>query len=375
MNLIILKNNLKYGLDVISRAIGSGTNQLPIINNVLIKAADNKISLSATNLEVGMSLGIMGKINESGALTVPYAIFSGIVNNLSSERINLESAGSNLIVKTDNYEATIQGISESEFPIIPKLKNNSSISINKIALKDALSKTIVAAGRNDMRPEINGALFVVEPSIIKVVATDSFRLAESKIEKSQFKIKEASGLKIILPLKTAEIVSKTIKDGGEEDVLIGIDEAQIAFRADGLEIISRLIDGKFPDYEAIIPKEALTEVTLNREEFGNALKLASSFAAKAKDVRITSPGKNAIEIYSSDASLGENKYLIPAKISGSEIEIVFNLSYLLDGVRTESSEEIYLGFNGGSRPTTIKTPKSNSHVYIIMPVKSAATRE
>ena len=370
MNLVILKNNLKNGLDTISRAIGGGVGQLPIINNVLIKTIDNKIFLSATNLEVGMTLGVMGKVNEPGALTVPYAIFSGIVNNLSSERISLESAGNNLVVKTDNYEATIQGISETEFPIIPKLKNNNSIVINKAALKDALLKTLVAAGRNDLRPEINGVLLIIDSATIKVVATDSFRLAESKIEKNQFKTKDADGTRIILPLKTAEIVSKSMKDGGEEDVNIGIDESQVVFVADGLEIVSRLIGGKFPDYEAIIPKEALTEVILNREEFINALKLASSFAAKAKDVKITSSTKNVIEIYSSDSSLGENKYLIPAKISGSEIEIVFNLSYLLDGARTENSEEVFLGFNGGSRPTTIKTPKSNSYVYIIMPVKS-----
>lgn len=370
MNLVILKNNLKNGLDIISRAVGSGAGSLPILSNVLIKTLDNKIFLSATNLEVGMISSVMGKVNESGSITVPYAVFSGIVNNISSERINLEEKNGALIIKTDNYEATIQGVSESEFPIIPKLKNNNSITINKIALKDALSKTILAAGRNDMRPEINGVLLIVDPAIIKVVSTDSFRLAEAKIEQSQFKLKDAQGLKIILPLKTADIVLKSIKDGGEEDVVIGVDETQVVFRADGMEIVSRLIDGKFPDYEAIIPKEALTEVVLSREDFGNALKLANSFSTKAKDVKISNSGKTAMEIYSSDAALGENKSLISAKISGSDFEIVFNLAYLQDGVRSEGSQEIYLGFNGPTRPTIIKTPKNSSSIYILMPVKA-----
>jgi len=375
MKLVILKNNLKNGLDTIGRAVGSSTGTLPIIGNVLIKTVDNKILLSATNLEVGMIFGVMGKINEAGGITVPYTVFSGVINNLVSERINLESNDKSLVIKTDNYEATIQGISENEFPIIPKLKSDKSLTINKIALKDALSKTTIAAGRNDLRPEINGVLLIIEPKIIKVVATDSFRLSESKIEKNQFKTKGVESAKIIIPLKTAEIVAKSLKDGGEEDVYIGLDENQAVFRSDGLEIVSRLIDGKFPDYEAIIPQEALTEAILSREELGNALKLANSFAAKIKDVKITTAGKTAIEIYSSDTSLGENKCLIPAKINGSEAEIVFNLSYLLDGVKIENSEDVYLGLNGPSRPAIIKTPKSNSHVYIIMPVKSATAGE
>lgn len=370
MKLVILRNNLKGGLDMVSRAVGNNAN-LPIVSNVLIKTSENKVKISATNLEVGITASVSGKIIEDGSLTVPFDVLSSIVNNISSERINLEVKNNNLIITTDNYEASIQGIAESEFPIIPKLKNEKDyIEVSREEMADGLSKVILAAGFSDLRPEINGTLMVVESNVLRLVATDSFRLAEAKITRG-FKNHLPEGVKVIVPLKSADILHKLSADkAGGDSVSVFFENNQIMFRSEGVEVISRVIDGKFPDYEAIIPKSLSSEVVVSREELQNALKLAGSFASRIKDVKLRGKEGKVVEVYSSDSALGENKYLIPGKISGSNFEVTFNLRYFMDGVKAESTEQIYLGINEDSRPAVIKSPSNQSYFYILMPVKA-----
>lgn len=370
MKLIILKNNLKKGLEFVSKAIGNNAN-LPIISNVLIKTAENKIKIIATNLEIAVVATITGKVIEDGSLSVPYDVLLNIVNNLSSERISLEVKNNNLAVNADNYDALIQGISESEYPIIPKIKDEKEfVEVNASVLGESLAKVSIAAGANELRPEINGVLMVIESSAIKLVATDSFRLAEAKLSEGQFKNHLSEGFKVIIPLKTAEILSKLAKESDDKPISIYFENNQILARTEGVEMISRLIDGKFPDYEAIIPKSLGAEAVISREELTNALKLANSFAQRVKDVKLRSKDKKVLEVYSSDNSLGENKYLIPAKITGNTFETTFNLKYLLDGVRAEDNDQIFLGINEDNKPALIKTPNSNSYFYILMPVKA-----
>lgn len=370
MKLIILKNNLKLGLDSVGRAVGSNAN-LPIISNVLIKTSENKVKIIATNLEIAVVSTVSGKVIEEGSVSVPYDVLINIVNNLTSERINLEVKNNNLVINTDNYEALVQGIAESEYPIIPKIKDEKQyIEIESADFQEALSKVIIAVGTNELRPEINGVLLVVESAVIKLAATDSFRLAEAKVGEGRFKNHLSEGFKIIIPLKTAEILSKFQKEGKGSKLSIYFESNQILVRSEGIEIISRLIDGKFPDYEAIIPKAIENEAVISRSELINALKLANSFAYRVKDVKLKSEDKKILEIYSSDNSLGENKYLIPGKISGDGFQTTFNLKYLLDGVKAEDSESIYLGLNEDNRPAVIKTPNSTSYFYILMPVKA-----
>ncbi len=370
MKIVILRNNLKNGLDMVSRAVGVNSN-LPIISNVLIKTSENKVKILATNLEVGITAVVSAKVIEDGGVTIPHAVLLSIVNNISSERINLEVKNNNLIIETDNYEASIQGIAESEFPIIPKLKDEKNyVEIGREELAESLSKVIIAAGFSDLRPEINGVLMVAESGAIKLVATDSFRLAEAKITRG-FKNHLAEGVKAIIPLKTADILLKLAGDKmGGESVSVYLENNQLLVRSEGVEVISRLIDGKFPDYEAIIPKTLNTEATLSREELVNALKLASSFASRVKDVKLRVKEGKVIEVYSSDTALGENKYLIPAKINGSAFEATFNLRYLTEGVKAEESDQVFLGVNEDNRPAVLKTPNNQNYFYILMPVKA-----
>jgi len=367
MKLVVLRNNLKTGLDTVGRAVGANLN-LPILGNILVKAESNQIRFSATNLEMAITKTIYGKIIEDGVTTVPYSVLSNIISNLVSERVNIETKHNNLLITTDSYEATLQSTPDNEFPIIPKLKESKElIKLNSTTLKDAINKVIVAAGISDLRPEISGVLLIGEQSVIKLVATDSFRLAEARIVKNQFTNTFEQGVKAIIPLKTTQEALRVIKD--DEEVTIRIDNGQILFQTSDTEVVSRLIDGKFPDYEAIVPKSVDTEILVGRDEFAGAVKLTGSFTSKVSDVRIKIKDKKAVEIYSSDISLGENNYLIPAKITGEPMELAFNWRYLLDGTKTVAGKQIILGLNNNNKPALIKSPGDTSCFYVLMPIR------
>lgn len=369
MKIIILKSNLKNGLSSVERAV-TESNKLPILKNVLLKTTDGRIKLSTTNLELGINRLISGKIIENGSITVPFNTFYSIVNNSDNERINLEVKNNTLIFKTDNYEAKIQGVGEDEFPIIPKIeKENQYLEISSVVLKDALSKVISAAQFSEVRPEISGVLFDFQITSFKLVATDSFRLAEKTLYDNNYKNNFNRGFKAIIPLKTIQEVIRIFNN--DQNVKIHIDPTQVLFKSEDLELISRLIDGEYPDYEQIIPKEVEVEITTDQEYLVNALKLVSNFSGRINDVKIKiKKDRNNLEIYSANQYLGENNYLVPAKIKGEGFEeVAFNWRFLLDGLKAVNSKNLIFGLTNESKPAILKSPDDSSYFYILMPIK------
>ncbi|MEK7496222.1 MAG: DNA polymerase III subunit beta [Patescibacteria group bacterium] len=372
MEVIILKNHLKYGLEALNRIGGEkdGT-ALLILKNFLIETIDNKIKLIMTNLELAVTVFIPGKVIKNGDLTIPFNIFNSIINNLQSERINLENKENKLIIKTDNYQAKIQGIKKEEFPIIPKIdKNQPKLEINASIFKKALLFLISAAQISETKPELSGILFSFQPNLLKLAATDSFRLAEKTITNTQFKSNIDKEFKTTIPLKTVQEIIRIFKED-EDQINIYFDQNQIFLKTENLEIVSRLINGNFPDYQQIIPENFETEIILEKEQLINALKLTGAFTDRLNEIKtIIKEGAKNIEIQSSNQAIGENKYLIPAKINGQSLEIVFNWRFLLDGIRGLDSENVFIGFNGDNKPALLKSPGDASHFYILMPIKS-----
>ncbi|MDP2696232.1 MAG: DNA polymerase III subunit beta [bacterium] len=370
MKLIVLKTNLKEGLSAVEKAIGDGSAKLPILKNVLLKAQGNKIKLTTTNLELGIEKIVSAKIIKDGGITIPLSTFHNLVSNSDNEKINLEVKDDNLTFKTDNYEAKIQGIKEEEFPIMPKIDNKDSfIEIKSEIFKEYLNRVVNAAQVSEIRPEISGVLLDFQITLLKLAATDSFRLAEATIIDKYFKSNFKQGFKITIPLKTVQEVLRIFPD--DQYIKIGIDPNQILFASDGLELISRLIDGNYPDYDQIIPQDFDTELNIKKDSLVGAIKLVSNFSGKINDIklRFADDSKN-LEIYSANSQLGENNYFIPAKMTGVGFEDVsFNWRYLLDGLKTTNSENVIFGLNGDNRPAIIKSTSDNSYFYILMPIK------
>jgi DNA polymerase-3 subunit beta len=368
MNLVIIKNNLKNCLNVVERASGDNTN-LPILKNVLIQAAGGNIKITATNLEIAATAILPGKIIDAGSVTVPIAAFRDLITNLQSERVALESRKAKLTIKTDNYTATIQGLPSEDFPIIPKIQNqNNFIELKADAFKSALEKVVVSAQFSELRPELNSVLFNFSIDEIKLAATDSFRLSEAIIPKSQFSTNHENNFKLLIPLKTSQELAKTLNNNST--LKIQNDQNQILFETEEFQLISRLIDGSFPEYSAIVPKEFDTTAIVNREELLNALRLTSIFSSKVNEVRIkiSENKKGTLEVFSVDQSLGENNYILPAKIDGNPQEISFNWRYLADGLKAIDAENVFWGVNKENKPALLRAPGDMSYFYVLMPI-------
>jgi len=351
----------------VSRGVGITAN-LPVLGTVLIEARNNQIKLSTTNLELAITKVAFGKIIEEGEIAVSFSTLFGIVNNISSERVNLEVKNTNLIIKTDNYEARIQGLDTKDFPIIPTIKDKTEhLELQGGLIKGALQKTTMAVEVSDLRPEIGGVLLAVEPSGAKVVGTDSFRLAEASLSGKQVKNTFSRGFMITIPLRAAQELSRILED--KENVLVYTDETQVLFQTESLSMVSRLVEGKFPDYKAIIPKEIESSVVVDREELINGLKLTSSFSGRNSEVTLRTKDKKTLEVFSSDSSIGENRFLLPVKFDGPDMEVIFNWQFLLDGIKTGQSKDVILGLNGEEHPAVIKSPEDTGYFYILMPIK------
>src|SRR3989344_1469806 len=372
MKLIILKNHLVDGLFSLERSVSENPN-LPILKNFLIKTEDNKILFSATNLEIAVTSIVPGKIIESGETTAPFSITNNIVKNLVAERVSVELKNNKLIISTENYEALLQSQETKDFPIIPDVRNkNSFFEIDIELLKEGLSSVVVATQHSDIRPEISGVFLSLSRNDgLVLVATDSFRLSKKTINLESFETKMLEETSAIIPLKTAAEVLRIFKKE-EGKIKAFIEPNQIVFETTSAKLTSHLIDGKFPEYETVIPKNTPTEIIVEREEFINAVKLVSSFSGRINDLNLkVADNKKSLEIGSASSSLGENKYTVPARVKGEKISIVFNWKYLLDGLRVyRKSPEIILGVTSSDRPAVVKSLNEPTLVYVVMPLKA-----
>lgn len=371
MKAVVIKNNLKEGLGVVERASGENLN-LPILKHALLEVMDANIRLTATNLEIAISCFVSSKAIDKGRVSVPVGMFVNLINNLESERINLEKSGSQLIVRTDNYEAVVQTLPIDDFPIIPKVKNDREyLEVEVGIFRDGLAQVLAAGQFSELRPELNSVLFDFNLDALKLVTTDSFRLAEKTIAGSQLKTNYGENFKFLVPLKTCQELLRVLK---EDQVLrIYHDHNQVLFKTDQIEFISRLVDGNFPDYGAIIPQKYDGEVVLDREKLINALKLSGVFSGRAGEVKMrVLDDKKVMEIYSASQEVGENKYFLPVKATKSFREVVFNWRYLVDGLRALKTEQVFLGVNEEEKkPTLMRSPNEASYFYIVMPILRA----
>lgn len=367
MKFIAIRSNIKDAVSVVEKAIGENTN-LPILKNILIEAENNTITFTATNLEVAITHRVAGKVIEDGRITVPLALFSSLIGNITSDRLNFEKKENNLEVATDNYSAVINGMSPEDFPLTPKIKNTENyIEIKSAFLKEAVQQVTVASQYSDLRPELNSVLFNFSLENLVLASTDGFRLAEKSIPSNIFITKKKEPFKILIPLRTALEVARIMRD--DEVVRIYQDENQALFKTDQTELISRLVEGAFPDYSAIVPREFAAEIVVDRDEFMGALKLAGVFGQKNSEVKIKiHANKKAIEISSADQALGENNNVLSAKIKGDIPEVFFNWRYLSDPLKSIKAEEVFLGLQEDAGPALVRAVSDQSYFYVLRPI-------
>lgn len=363
MKFICLQENLKNALSVVERSVGQNST-LPILSNIFLSVENSQLKISATNLETAVIVWIPSKTEKGGEICVPAKMLSGFVNNLGNGKIEAVLNNENILnIKKDNYKADIVTVDAKNFPIIPKIKSIKKIRLSQKELKKGLGKVLNCVAISDLKPEITGIYFNFKKDGLKVAATDSFRLAEKNINTEGM-----TGNNFILPSKTSQELSRLLKDS-DEDVFLFIDDNQIMFEFDNIQIFSKLIDGQYPNYEQIIPKNFKTKAVIKKQEFLNALKVASIFCGKNNDIKIK-VNKDNIEIVSKDSEKGENINELNTKIEGDSLEVVFNYKYLIDGLSNFEDEDIVFGFNEKNMPALILGLKEKGYNYVVMPIRS-----
>ncbi|PWB38803.1 MAG: DNA polymerase III subunit beta [Parcubacteria group bacterium] len=365
MKVICTQENLHKGLGLVSNIANRHSN-LPVLNNVLIKAGKDGLVLITTDLEIGIKAFVRGKIEKEGEFTVDAKLFNNYVNYLPKENVELNLKDGGLEIKNKNQETTINGLAAEDFPLIPDVSKDGEIELSSSELKRALQEVMFAASLDGSRAEINAVNFNFEPGELVLAATDSYRLAEKKI-----KIVNDKSHKLIIPLKTLQELFRVLSDQVEQKIKIYLNENQIMFVFDGVELISRVIDGKYPDYKQIIPNEFSTKAKCAVSELAPAIKAVALFCKQGiNDIRLSFDEKDQkIIIATASSHAGHSLAKVSADIEGSGGEVVFNYKYLLDGLSNIYSNEVFIKINNNSSPGLIQPVNNQEHLYLVMPIR------
>lgn len=363
MKLQVTQENLNKALSSVAK-IANARNTLPILGNVLLKVVDNQLSVSATNLDIGITHLIGSKVAKDGSITVPARLMQDFVSSLPSGVIDLELEDHKLHISAGQYKSTINGISAEDFPVMPDISEGASWSVSASLLKKSLQQTVLAASNDDARPVLTGIYIHDHEGFIYLVATDSYRLAEKKLIKSKEKVS------LLIPASAMQDLLRVLGDGDEE-VNITHDDQQVLFRVGEVELVSRLIDGNYPPYRKLIPEEFETTATMSRSDFTNITKVSSLFARESAGsitIKVDEVSKE-VSITSIASQLGENTSSASADIKGGG-EVTLNSRYLLDALHVVSGDSVTFQFNGKLDPSLLTDPENPDYKHVIMPLKS-----
>jgi DNA polymerase-3 subunit beta len=362
----VMQTNLAKAINAVSRVVSTRTT-LPVLANILLKANKNKITVSATDLEVAITSTVIGKVEAEGSVTVPARLVSDFVLNNNDPSITLELKDLSLKLKSKHFEANVRGIAADEFPTVPEPPKTTYSSIKVKELADALKKVTIASASDDTRPVLAGVYFKYDGKRLTLAATDSYRLAEKKIAlESAVEKKE-----VIVPTRTLNELARVISAIDEDKkVNIIFDENQIFFSAEGVEVVSRLIEGSFPNYEQIIPAERKIKVKSKLSETLSAIKMSALFAKDAANNIKLSANKEGLIIRSVAKESGDTTSNVSATVTGGETDIAFNARYLIEALGALPGDEVVMEFNDDSSPGVITSEKDKEYIYLAMPLKS-----
>lgn len=386
MKLICTQENFKKAI-INSERIVSKQNTLPILNNILLEAHTGYLKIAATNLEIGIEIKIGAKVEQEGVITIPAKLLSSFSTNLSEEEnMDIETVDQNLKITNGQTKAKLKSFSAEDFPLIPQKSTEFILKIEITKLKDIFSKILIAIAHNEARQELTGMNIVFGENELFFAATDGFRLSEyilkineKDVNRAKYNELKEKTKNIIIPINTLAELNRIISNNITDTIIeIFIEDGQIFFELGGMKIVSRLINGKYPEYKHIMPQTYKTTIIGDKRVLQNALKMAGVFVnEKSKEIvlKIDAEKKNIL-IDTRSAEVGENSTEIKFEVLGESQEIVFNLKYLTEGINVITTNKLALLANSDSSPVAIREfSESTSEAlvdftYIIMPIKN-----
>lgn len=371
MKIISLQKNIRSAVQAVAH-IAQKNSSLPILNNILISAKDGVIKLISTNLEIGITSILRGKIEVDGDFTVDSRMLSEYVSLLDNDKITIEVADEEMIISSEKQKSKIKGTGADEFPLIPNINKEEWIELSPSVFKKALSRVVFAVSSDESRVELSGILFSITDKKVTLAGTDSYRLAESSIEATT-NLKEER--QIIVPARTVQeliriITNETDSEEGLEKVVLYISENQCLFLVGSVELVSRLIDGQYPDYKQIIPTKHDCRVAVDREEFARSVKAAAIFSRTGiNDVIFSFNNSGEIEISAASGQSGEHVSHLAATVTGNNVSITLNHRFIIDGLAVFSGHTILLEVVDDQTPCLIRAEDDQGYMYVIMPIK------
>jgi DNA polymerase-3 subunit beta len=367
-----MQENLARGLSIVSRAVSSRST-LPVLANVLLKTEDGGLKLTATNLEIGITYWVPGKIETDGATTVPAKLLTDLVNSLpAGDKVDLElGAGESLHLRSGRFETHIKGIEAEEFPAIQTAGERPTTRVAQNVLRQALNETAFAAASDEARPILTGVLARFEGNQLTLAAADNYRIAVKTIAILDA-VPETS---VVIPARALNELARVLSDVDDPvEIVLAGGRNQVLFHLDGIDLVSRLIDGQFPNYQQVVPKEHSTRAVLDREELLRAVRPAALIAHESANIvklQISSDGESGITV-SANAEVGDHVGQVEAAVEGDGTTIAFNARYLADVLTNVDADQFALELNGPLSPGVFKPIGDDQYIHVVMPVRTTS---
>jgi DNA polymerase-3 subunit beta len=369
------QQDLSRGLSAVSHAVSSRST-LPILENILVSTDHSRLKLSATNLEIGINCWVDAQIHEEGTTTVRAKTLTDFVNSLPQGSVDITvPEGSNVMdVKGLRSNAHIKGMDASEFPLIPSAEGGEEpVLLDASLLKEMIEEVAFAAADDDSRPVFTGVLVQVSDEKLTFAAADAFRLA---VRIAPLPGDDHPRGDILIPARTLTELARILPSEGPVQMIVTPNRSQVLFHTEQLDLVSRLIDGTFPNFHQIIPKEHSTRAVVETKEFAAAVKSAGLFARDSSNItRVKiNPGDSnglepgAITIEATAEDLGDSTSIVNAAVDGPELQIIFNVKYLADVLGVIDTPEVALEANAPTRPGVIRPVGPADYTYVIMPM-------
>lgn len=376
MQVSCLQENLAKGLSIVGRAVASRST-LPVLSNVLLATDNGQLKLAATNLEIGINCWVGAKVAQEGAITVPARLLSDFINSLPPERIDLklDESTQTLNLRCARFESNIKGIDAQEFPIVPTAASGGDavIRLEPSSLRAMIDQVVFAAATDESRPILTGVLVQFNDDNLTMAAADGFRLS---VKATTLKQNFGDVMEVIIPARALMELGRITGDQEQPvEVIITPARKQILFHLQDVDLVSQLIEGKFPDYNQIIPKGYATRSVMDTNSFLKAVRVSHLFARDSANIvklEITPTGdelmNGRITLVATSAELGDNVADVDASIEGNPMEIAFNAKYLIDVLSIIDSPQVALETSAASSPGVLRPIGDDKFTHVIMPM-------
>lgn len=366
MNLTITKEQIIAGLQAVQNVVSTRTT-LPILSNVLLRAEDGKVEFTATDLDVTVACKVEAKVTKPGSTTVPVKKLFGIVRELNGE-IEIETDEKNVTsIRSGGSFFKIHGLGADEFPPLPNFKDDKKVSLSQETVRAMLKKTSFAVSTDESRYVLNGIFISLKEGKMTLVATDGRRLA---LVDEEVELSEKSTGEFIVPAKAVNELTRLLQSTGDVELKFGENQASFALKDDkgfSVLLITKLIEGNYPNYRQVIPGEAKERIPLGREELLQALRRAEIMTSeKANSVKMTF-GKNTLAITANSPEVGEARETMAVNYKGKELAIAFNPRYLIDPLAALSEDEVFIELIDELSPGVLKI--NGPFLYVVMPMR------